>query len=440
MPADGIHAVAGPGAVSVYFRLMEQFGTMKMPELWADAVSYAKNGFPVTPGLKSEIASMSEKITRYPDTAAWLMPGGKVPEVGDMLVRADLAPTISQVAANGPDVFYRGKYAEAFVKHSKSTGGLFDGSELASQETDVYDPIRTNYRGYEVLQTSPPSQGLIMLEEMNIIEGYDLASMGIDSAEALHLMVEAKRLAYRDRNKYMGDPRFVKAPTAEIISKPYAALRRQHIRLDAAMADVPDDAPYAEGDTTSFVVVDKWGNAVSFIHSLSNLFGSGVTIPGTGILLNNRAGRGFILEEGHPNCIAPGKKTMHTLNTFMVLKDGAPYLIANTPGGDGQPQHNMQMAVNVLDFGLDPQQAAEAPRWTHSPGTDPVGLGGPLTLSMESRFSEATIEGLKRRGHNVKTVGAWSGGGTFQLILVDRQKGVYLGGTDPRSEGLALGY
>ncbi len=440
MPNDGILAVSVPGAVDAYFTMLKQFGTLPISYLWEDAIRYAGAGFPVTNELRHQIEASAEKIRKYPETAEILMPGGRIPEVGETLVNRDLASSLQKVVEGGARVVYQGEIAERLVQYSRRGGGLFEGPEIASQATDVYDPLRTPYRSFEILETAPPSQGLILLEEMNILEGFDLKSLGPDSPEMLHLLVEAKRIAFADRNRYMGDPKFVKAPTETLISKKYAARRRLAIDSARAMTDIPEHCPYSEGDTTSFVVVDRWGNAVSFIHSLSNAFGSGVTIPGTGILLNNRAGRGFILKEGHPNCISGGKKTMHTLNTFMVFRDGEPYLVANTPGGDGQPQHNMQMATNVLDFGMDPQQAAEAPRWTHSPGTDPVSLGNPLTLAMETRFPEATIEGLRARGHNVKVVGPWSAGGTFQLIQVDQSKRIYLGGTDPRGEGLALGY
>ncbi|MDP2858394.1 MAG: gamma-glutamyltransferase [Bacillota bacterium] len=440
MPGDGILSVAVPGAVDVYFTMHKQFGTLPISYLWEDAVKYAGAGFPVTNELRHQIDASSDKIRKYPETAEIWMPGGRIPDTGESLVNRDLAASFEKVARDGPRVLYQGEIAERLVEYSQKNGGLFEGPEIASQATDVYDPLRTAYRSYEIFETAPPSQGLILLEEMNILEGFDLRSLGPDSPETIHLLVEAKRIAFADRNLYMGDPRSVKAPTDTLISKKYATRRRLNIDSAHTLGDIPEDSPYSVGDTTSFVVVDRWGNAVSFIHSLSNAFGSGVTIPDTGILLNNRAGRGFILKEGHPNCIAGGKKTMHTLNTFMVFRDGEPYLIANTPGGDGQPQHNMQMAVNVLDFGMDPQQAAEAPRWTHSPGTDPVSLGSPMTLAMEARFPEPTVEGLRARGHNVKTVGPWSAGGTFQLILVDRSRGIYLGGTDPRGEGLALGY
>jgi gamma-glutamyltranspeptidase/glutathione hydrolase len=440
MPADGILSVAAPGAVDMYFTMHRHFGTLPISRLWEDAIKYAGSGFPVTNELRHQIQASADKIRKYPETAEILMPDGQIPDIGETLVNRDLARSLEEVARGGPGVLYQGEIADRLVKYSQTHGGLFEGPEMAGQTTDVYDPLKTSYRSYEILQTAPPSQGLIMLEEMNILEGFDLRSLGPDSPETIHLLVEAKRIAFSDRNLYMGDPRFVKAPTETLISKKYAARRRLNIDSARALTDIPEDSPYGTGDTTSFVIVDRWGNAVSFIHSLSNAFGSGVTIPGTGILLNNRTGRGFTLKEGHPNCIAGGKKTMHTLNTFMVLRDREPYLIANTPGGDGQPQHNMQMAVNVLDFGMDPQQAAEAPRWTHSPGTDPVGLGSPMTLAMEARFPDATIEGLRARGHNVKIVGPWSAGGTFQLILVDRSRGMCLGGTDPRGEGLALGY
>jgi len=440
MPLSGILSVSVPGAVDAYYMMLERFGTMQIRQLWEDALRYARGGFCVTPVLEANIRDAAQRMSEFDELSGLLMPQGKPLKAGETLCQTDLADSIESIMRDGPDVFYRGEIADKIIQYSRQHGGFFDGSELAEHQAELCDPISTTYRDkYQIYQTPPPSQGHIMLEEMNIIEGFNLKSMSPDSAELVHLLVEAKRLAFSDRNRYMGDPQFVDAPLDALISKSYATKRRLHIDANTTMAEIPEDLPQHDCDTTSFAVVDRWGNAVSFIHSLSMAFGSCVVVPETGIILNNRAGRGFTLADGHPNCIAAGKKTMHTLNAFMVLRDGAPYLVANTPGGDGQPQHNMQMAVSVLDFGMNPQQAADAPRWTHTPGTDPATLDSAATLSIESRFSRSTLEGLRQKGHNLNVIGPWAAGGTYQIIMFDVAKSIYLGGTDPRGEGLAFG-
>jgi gamma-glutamyltranspeptidase/glutathione hydrolase len=311
--------------------------------------------------------------------------------------------------------------------------------ELADHRSTVYDPIRTDYRGHTVYETSPPSQGLIVLEELNLVEGFDLAGMGFGTPECIHHLVEAKKLAFADRNRYAGDPAFVEAPLARLLSKEYAGQRRQAIDPERARPEPESWDTHRDGDTTSFVVVDKDRNAASFIISLSSGFGSGLVAEGTGILLNNRAGlpQGFTFEEGHPNCLAPGKRTMHTLNTWQITRDGSLFAVGNTPGGDNQPQWNLQTIVNLIDFGMDPQTATEAPRWSSFPGTNPHNNTQPFVLTLEERFPDATVVGLEGKGHTVQRGG---GGGAVQLIGIDRDSGVLLGGSDPRAGGMALGY
>ncbi|HET9017522.1 MAG TPA: gamma-glutamyltransferase, partial [Thermomicrobiaceae bacterium] len=291
------------------------------------------------------------------------------------------------------------------------------------------------------LQTGLPTQGHIMLEELNILANADVAALGAESADAIHLMAETKKLAYADRLAYSGDPRYVSVPLDAILSADFA--RERFETIDMAHARDQVDAgliPERAGDTTYLCAVDGDGNAVSFIHSLSAAFGSNVVAGNTGILLNNRAGRGFELVPGHPNVIAPGKRTMHTLNCYMVLEDGRPRWVGGTPGGDGQPQWNMQVLVNLIDFGLNEQQAIEAPRWTSFPGTDPAGRPNDFELRLEERVPASVIDELRARGHRVRVQGPWAGGGAAQVIGIDQATGVLAGGSDPRTEGLALGY
>jgi gamma-glutamyltranspeptidase/glutathione hydrolase len=290
-----------------------------------------------------------------------------------------------------------------------------------------------------VYETAPVSQGFLLLEQLNILEGFDLEALAPTGADRIHLLVEAKKLAFADRNRYAGDPSLVRWPLERLISKAHAAARRAEI--DPARAGIPGAGrlPEHAADTSYFAVADGAGNAVSFIHSLSASFGAGVVAGDTGITLNNRAGRGFTLEAGHPNVIAPGKRTMHTLNAYLCSRDGRPWLVGGTPGGDQQTQWNTQVITNVIDHGMSLQHAVEAPRWFSFPGTDPATLEEPMVLRLEGRIPEEAARDLTARGHAVEVLGPWSGGGAAQLVELDAARGVLRGATDPRAGGLALG-
>jgi gamma-glutamyltranspeptidase / glutathione hydrolase len=311
--------------------------------------------------------------------------------------------------------------------------------DFARQQCKVYEPIQTTYRDVTVLQTNPVSQGFLMLEQLNILEGLGLQDLGLLSADRLHYLVEAKKRAFEDRNLVAGDPKFVTWDLHRLISKEHAAGRRAQI--DRARAYDPSRSLVAEhsGDTSYFCVVDGDGMAVSFIHSLSAGFGSGVVAGDTGITLNNRAGRGFSLVEGHPNVVEPGKRTMHTLNAYLCLRDGQPWLVGGTPGGDQQTQMNAQIVTSMLDQGLSVREAVEAPRWFSFPGTDPATIDQNLVIRVEDRVPGETLRELESRGHVLEMQGPWGGGGSVQLIELDRANGVLRGGSDPRAGGLALG-
>ncbi len=440
MPLDGWHAAAVPGAPHAYATLNREFGTVPLADLLAPALAYAERGIAVSEDMSRSIAGAAGKLGRFADSAALYCPGGVAPRPGDRWVLPDLAATIRAFATDGPEAFYRGAVAAEIVRAATAGGGLFGPEEFAEQETDVYEPLHTRYRGVDVYETAPPSQGLLVLEWLNIIAGDDLRGLGFGSADTLHLLVEAKKLAFADRNRYCGDPRFIANPLDDLLSPQYAAQRRSTIRPDRA-----NDAPTAgvlperDGDTSYFAVADGQGNAISFIHSLSALFGSGVVAGKTGVLLNNRAGRGFTLEAGHPNVIAGGKKTMHTLNCYLLCRDGRPFVVGGTPGGDYQPQWNVQAITNLLDFGMNVQEAVEAPRWISVPGTDPETLDEPFALIVEDRFDPDVLAELERRGHRVRRAGAWSSPGALQLIMCGAD-GTLQGGSDPRGGGAALAY
>jgi gamma-glutamyltranspeptidase / glutathione hydrolase len=439
MPLYGVHSVSVPGAPDAYWTLHRRFGTRPWAALVEPAIACAEEGVALSPSLARSIASQ-KKLLDDPASAATFHAGGQPPAAGTVLRRPAYGCSLRTLAQEGPAPFYRGAIAREICRYVQSQGGLLAEADFQEHSTEVYAPLRTTYRGVEVCSTAPPSQGLIILEWLNLLEGFDLASLGFGTAEAIHLLAETKKLAFADRLRYAGDPRFVDVPLTELLSKEFAARRRQEVDHTRAATRVAGALPEAlQGDTSSFCVADGLGNVVSFIHSLSAGFGSGVTAGETGILLNNRAGRGFTLEEGHPNVIQGGKRTMHTLTCYLALRDGEPWLAGGTPGGDQQPQWNVQTITNVVDFGLDVQQAADAPRWYSFPGTDPVFDGRPFELRLESRFGAETAAGLEARGHRVVDIGAWGSPGALQLIqrLPD---GLLAGGSDSRGGGIALGW
>ena len=440
MPFYGPLSVSVPGAVSVYFTAMEQFGTWKPAALFERAIQYAEEGFPLTEEGSRTIAANAAELAKYPTSAAVFLPDGQVPPAGTVLRQPDLARSLRLLASHGPDVFYHGEIAEEIDRFLAASGGLLATSDLAGYRCEVGKPIQTTYRGYTVYETGLPTQGHIVLEELNIVEQVDLARLGPESPDLIHLLVEAKKLAFADRLAYSGDPNVVDVPLAILLSKDFARSRFALIDPERALDDVPPGAIERGGETTYLCVVDRWGNAASFIHSLSSAFGSQVVAGRTGILLNNRAGRGFTLQEGHPNVLAPGKRTMHTLNCWLITEGDRLRWVGGTPGGDQQPQWNLQLIVNLIDFGMDPQTAVEHPRWYSFPGTDPINLPNDFVLRIEDRYGDAVLAELTRRGHRVQRLGDWGAGGAAQIVAVNPESGVLTGGSDPRAEGLALGW
>jgi gamma-glutamyltranspeptidase / glutathione hydrolase len=433
IPLYGPLSVGVPGAVAVMEELAERYGRLAFSDHFAAALRHAERGFPVSAGIAELFAAHGARLAEEPESNRIY---GDVRE-GSLLVQADLARSIEAIALGGARVLYRGQLAESITAYMRQAEGLLTLEDMAQNRVDVYDPPSIDYRGNRVYETAPPSQGFVVLEELKILENFDLAALPPGSEQTIHLMVEAKKLAVEDRLANSGDPRFVEWDLGRLISAEHTAKRAAMIDPGVVRPSVA--VPAAEGDTTYLCVVDREGFAVSFIHSLSAAFGAAVTVPGTGILLNNRVGRGFTLEAGHPNRLAPHKRTMSTLNCYLVAREGKPTFVGGTPGGDGQVQWNVQVLSSLLDHGLDPQAAVSAPRWTHSPTTDPWTLDAPETLAVEDRLPETTREGLRRRGHPVKVVGPWQAGGSAQVIAIDPRSGVLKGGSDPRGGGLALG-
>lgn len=438
MPLNGPLSISVPGEVDAWAAIHKGFCTRPLQQLLEPAVRYGEEGFPIQLDLANVFRSGLEKLNGYPATAEVLTKHGQPYGAGDVLVQRDLARSLRRVAGGGADEFYRGGLAGEMVAALQRAGAPFTEDDFARHRTEVYHPpLSTDYRGYTVYTQRPPSQGLLLLEILNILEGFDLASLGHDSAQAVHLMVEAKKLAFADRNRYAGDPEMVSWPLETTLAKDHAARLRKSIDPSKAAAEPRAATPVgSDGNTSYFCVADKQGNCVSLIHSLSKGFGSDFIAPGTGILFNNRAGRGFTLQEGHPNAVAPGKRTMHTLHSYMVFKDGKPLLIGGTPGGDSQPQTNVQVLTAMLDFGLNLRAAMEAPRWTSFPGTDPETLERPFEIQVEPGMPVETRRGLTAMGHEVTMARSV---GIVQLIRLDHERGTLEGASDPRSGGYAGG-
>jgi gamma-glutamyltranspeptidase / glutathione hydrolase len=437
MPLAGWHAAAVPGAAHAYATIADTFGTRSLSDLLTRSLDYAENGIVVSQEMSDSISSATSKLSDFEDSAKDYLPGGHPPRPGDVWKRPRLARTIRTYTQGGPDAFYKGPIAEEIVRASIAADGPFGLEEFAAHSTDIYVPPSVNYRGVDVYETAPPSQGLIVLQWLNLLEGFDLSGMGFGSADALHTLVETKKLAFADRLAYLADPQFVDVPMEQLLSKSFADQRRNTIDPNRSNDD-PIAGDLSDGNTSSFCVVDGQGNAISFIHSLSAGFGSGVVAGDTGVILNNRSGRGFSLVEGHPNVLEPGKKTMHTLNCYLLARDGKLMGVGGTPGGDRQPQWNVQTITNLIDFGMSPQDAVDAPSWVSWPGTDPAEIDTPLELRLEDTFPSDIREALAARGHRIASLGN-NAGSRIQLITRD-SNGILRGATDPRYTGIALGY
>jgi len=441
MPLEGPHSVGVPGEVAAWEEVHRRFCSKPFDQLLDTAVGYAEDGFALPPKIAQSFSSTHKRLAAFPSTAEVLLAGGRTLVEGDLLVNRDLAESLRRIGKGGAEEFYKGDLARKMVKALNDAGGLFADEDFANHEVDVYDPIGTTYRGETVYQTRPPSQGFLHLEMLNLIEGFELSHMSSDDPEAIHLMVEAKKIAYDDRNRLAGDPRVVEWPLDEVISKEYADRRRPEIQLDRVGAESPGlDSARTDGNTTYCCVADGAGNTVSWVHSLSHAFGSRFMADGTGILFNNRAGRGFSLEAGHPNEFDPNKRTMHTLNCYLTRRDDKIHIVGGTPGGDFQPQSGVQIITNLLDFSMGPQEAVDAPRWWSYPGTDPATIETAMELRVEPEMPEKTVQGLQKLGHKVSRRNAGVYDGKVQLIVIDQERQVLLGAADPRGDGLSAGY
>lgn len=432
IPTDGMEAVTVPGAFDGWVKLVEKYGTMKLPELLAPAIAYAENGFPVMEKAAEDWNAEVAKLKRTPAATANYLVEGRAPRAGELFRQQNLARTFRTLATAGRDAFYRGEIARAIVDYCQKNGGFITMEDLAATKADWVEPISTNYRGYTVFELPPNGQGLTALLALNILEGFDLSKLSQEPAHYYHTMIEAMKLAFADRNRYIADPSFARVPVAELLSKAYAAKRRTLIQPEKALDSPPPGDINLGSDTTYLTVVDKDGNAVSFINSLFDSFGSGVVAGDTGIVLQNR-GNGFSLNPDHPNRLEPGKRPFHTLIPAMVLKDDRLFMSFGVMGGAIQPQGHVQVLVNIIDLGMDLQEAIDAPRFRFTAGK---------SVLFENELTSTVIEKLIAMGHVRGTPpGAlrYSMGGG-QAIMIDPISRTLMGASDRRKDGLALGY
>jgi gamma-glutamyltranspeptidase/glutathione hydrolase len=411
-----------------------------MSDLLAPAIRYAEEGFPVTQFIANLWQENVAARKEYAGVKEIYMPEGAAPKTGDVFRNPHLANTYKKIAAGGRDAFYKGEIARIIDAYMAEHGGFLTYEDLAKHTSEWVAPLATSYRGYDVYELPPNGQGIVALQMLNILEGYDLRSMGYGSAQYLHTLIESKKVAYEDRAKYYADPDFYNAPIDMLLSKEYAAQRRDLISDDrAAMTYAPGDAKLETGDTIYLTVADSDGNMISLIQSNYGDLGSGMTPEELGFQLQNR-GQLFSLEDGHANVYEPGKRPFHTIIPAFVMKDGKPWLSFGVMGGSMQPQAHAQILINLIDFDMNLQEAGDAARMRHSGSSQPtdelMSDGG--TVYLESGIPESVRDELKAMGHDVATRRTVYGG--YQAILRHHVQGVYYGASESRKDGQAAGY
>jgi gamma-glutamyltranspeptidase/glutathione hydrolase len=438
IPPRGPLPVSVPGCVDGWFELHNKFGSLGMHEILSPAINYARNGFPLTEIIADDWKSNARVLQDYPGFKKTFMPGGKVPVKGEIFKNPDLANTLEIIAVKGRDGFYKGDVAKTMVEYIGEQGGFLSMKDLKDHTSEWVEPVSTNYRGYDVWELPPNGQGIAALQILNILELYDIKSMGFGSQEYMHLFTEAKKLAFEDRAKFYADMDFNEIPVDYLISKEYAKERANLINLNRAARSYPA-GKLKDGDTIYLTVADEDGNMISLIQSNFRGMGSGMTPPGLGFILQNR-GELFTLEEGHFNSYEPHKRPFHTIIPSFVTKDGKPVMSFGVMGGPMQPQGHVQIIVNMVDFGMNLQEAGDAPRMQHLGSSQPTGSqmddGGILYL--ESGFDYEPVRELVRKGHDIqKAIGIFGG---YQAIMWDEENGVYYGASESRKDGHAAGY
>jgi gamma-glutamyltranspeptidase/glutathione hydrolase len=476
IPVNGPFASSVPGAVAGFDLAWKKYGSLEYATLLKPAIDAAARGHALSEWSASNYVEALPVLVKYPSSVRALLPGSKPPHAGDLFVQTDLARTLETLARNGADSFYRGSVAHMTADSYEKAGGLLRFEDLAAFHPEQSEPVHANYKGYEIYAAAPNSQGAVLLIALNILQGFDLKSMGFQSPAYLHMVAEALKLAFADRDRYIADPRFTDVPVAELLSPQYAAARRELIRPNRAirgMAPAGDPrnmrallpgasvtyedagqdmrgeaaAHGGQGETSSFSIADRFGNVVSVTHSVNGTFGSGIVVDGGGFVLNNRLPC-FYLDDGNVNLLAPGKRTRHTISPALALKDGKPFLAWNTPGGDNQPQAMLQAFLNVVEFGMNVQQAVEAPTITSTSFHDSV-YPHPIasTLVLPKVLADQVGAALGAKGHRVsvtplqKPYGQQpSGAGAVKMLRIDPRTGVFAAGVSPAKDDYAIGW
>ncbi len=463
IPMKGVLSASTPGLLDAWLAVHERYGSLSLSQDMAPAADLAENGFPVSHVLAQAIAE-EPSLAQFPTSRAIFTRDGRPLKSGEALYQKDLARTFQAIVAGGRDVFYGGDVGQALVKFIQDQGGIITLQDLADCRAQWQEPIHTGYRGYTVYEAPPNSSGHVLLQELSLVEQFDLQPLGCNTAESIHLMVEAKKLAFADREAYVADPRFVDVPIEGLVSKEYARERAGLIDPRQAATRVAPGNPWGwqpgrrdvtatavrqEEDTTCFAVVDRWGNAVCQLQSLQSGWGSSVVAGDTGILLNNRMTY-WHLDPSHVDYLQPGKRVRHTMNPVMVFKDGGSakgnsrqlVLACGTPGADTQVQTNLQVISHVLDFGMTVAEAVEAPRWrdTHGATESTIPHEGDDLLYLEARYEEQVRAGLAAKGHRLEILGPWEASGCEVMIQVDPATGTLSGAADPRRDGYAIGW
>jgi gamma-glutamyltranspeptidase / glutathione hydrolase len=426
IPLTSAHAVSVPGAVDAWTTILQDHGRFGLDTLLQPAITAAEQGYVVTPRNAFDWHLQFEKLKRGTNTERYLLPHGKAAAAGDVIHQPELGQTLRAIAKGGRDAFYTGAIAADMVDTLRGIGGLHTLEDFAAHGTETTVPIGTVYRGHDVWQCPPNGPGITMLVMLNILSRFDLTQFPAMSVERFHLEAEAARVAYMMREQYIGDPAHVDVDVVRILTREFADAHGAKIRLDR-MLDLPDVAPPMNPSTIYITVVDRDRNVCSFINSIAHSFGSAIVSSKTGILLQNRAG-GFRVQPGHPNCIAPGKRPLHTIIPSLVTKNGRAVMPFGVMGGQYQPVGQTHVLTNILDYGCDLQEAIDMPRGLHYEGL----------YQLEDGVPPAIVEGLKGLGHKTTNVVAPLGGG--QAIWIDWDKGTLTGGSDPRKDGCALGY
>lgn len=438
IPSHGVLPISVPGAVDGWFTMHKKFGTIDMKEILQPAINYAREGFPVTELIAYYMEIGTRNLKRFPNIADVYMPNGAAPKKGEIFKNPALANTLEKIANKGRDEFYKGSIAKTISKFVKEQGGFLAYEDFATHYSEWVEPLSVNYRGYDVWELPPNGQGTAALQQLNIMENFDMAAMGFGTAEYIHHFTEAKKLAFEDRAKYYADPDFNNYPIEELISKEYAAERAKLINPKRAARSYPA-GEIEQGNTIYMTVADQFGNMVSLIQSNYRGMGSGICAPGLGFILQDR-GELFSLEEGHANVYEPGKRPFHTIIPAFITKDGKPFISFGLMGGAMQPQGHAQMVSNLIDFGMNLQEAGDAPRIRHGGSSQPTGStmkdGGTLYLESGIRWEE--LQKLMHMGHKIQ----WDlgGYGGYQAIMWDAKNKVYFGASESRKDGQAAGY